>query len=80
MGSYSARLKARTYTRAMEFGIGYFPTHDAVGVPPDAASLEELERAGARRVVHWIPSVGLAGVERALERWESAIAELTGGV
>jgi probable F420-dependent oxidoreductase len=51
-----------------------------MGVPPDAAALEELERAGARRVVHWIPSVGLAGVEQALERWESAIAELTGGV
>jgi probable F420-dependent oxidoreductase len=51
-----------------------------MGVPPDPAVLEELESAGARRVVHWIPSVGLTGVEQALERWESAIAELTGGV
>jgi probable F420-dependent oxidoreductase len=51
-----------------------------MGVPPDPAVLDELERAGARRVVRWIPSVGLAGVEQALEEWESAIASLTGGV
>jgi probable F420-dependent oxidoreductase len=49
-----------------------------MGVPPDAAALERLRAAGARRVVHWIPSAGLPIVEQALERWESAIAELTG--
>jgi probable F420-dependent oxidoreductase len=49
-----------------------------MGAPPEAAVLERLERGGCRRVVHWIPSAGLARVERALERWESAIAELTG--
>src|ERR1017187_7955808 len=49
-----------------------------MGVPPDAAALERLQDAGARRVVHWIPSAGLPMVEQALERWESAIAELTG--
>jgi probable F420-dependent oxidoreductase len=49
-----------------------------MGVPPDAAALERLQDAGARRVVHWIPSAGLPRVEQALERWESAIAELTG--
>jgi probable F420-dependent oxidoreductase len=49
-----------------------------MGVPADAAMLERLQRIGARRAVHWIPSAGLAQVEPALERWESAIAELTG--
>ena len=49
-----------------------------IGVPADAAALERLQDAGARRLVHWIPSAGRATVERALDRWESAIAELTG--
>ena len=49
-----------------------------MGVPAEAATLEQLQQAGCRRVVHWIPSAGLARVEHALERWESAVAELTG--
>ena len=49
-----------------------------MGAPPDAAVLDELERAGCRLAVHWIPSAGAGHVERALEAWESAIAELTG--
>jgi probable F420-dependent oxidoreductase len=50
----------------------------AMGVPADPAALEPLVQAGFRRVVHWIPSGGQAVVERALDAWESAIAELTG--
>jgi probable F420-dependent oxidoreductase len=49
-----------------------------MGAPADAAVLERMRIAGCRRVVHWIASAGLPGVERKLERWESAIAELTG--
>ncbi|MEA2210461.1 MAG: hypothetical protein QOF83_409 [Solirubrobacteraceae bacterium] len=49
-----------------------------MGVPAEAAVLERLQLAGCRRVVRWIPSSGPAGVERALELWESAIADLTG--
>jgi probable F420-dependent oxidoreductase len=49
-----------------------------MGVPPNPSRLEELQRGGARRVVHWLPSGGLAPVEQALERWESAVAELNG--
>jgi hypothetical protein len=49
-----------------------------MGVPARAEVLEQLQRAGARRLVRWIPSAGRAYVERALECWESAIAELTG--
>ncbi len=49
-----------------------------MGAPADAAVLEQLREGGCRRAVHWIPSTGRAGVEHALEAWESAIAELTG--
>jgi probable F420-dependent oxidoreductase len=47
-------------------------------VPAKPAVLEELAKAGVRRVVRWIPSAGRAPVERALDRWETAIAELHG--
>jgi len=49
-----------------------------MGAPAEAGVLERLQLAGCRRVVHWIPSAGLPGVEQALEQWESAISELTG--
>ncbi len=49
-----------------------------MGAPAKPAVLEELERAGVRRVVRWIPSAGRAPVEAALERWEAAVAELHG--
>jgi hypothetical protein len=49
-----------------------------MGVPAEAAVLEQMQGLGARRVVHWIPSGGLAVVEEALAHWESAIAEFTG--
>jgi probable F420-dependent oxidoreductase len=50
----------------------------AMGVPAKPAVLEELQAAGCSRVVRWLPSAGRAQVEQALERWEAAIAELTG--
>jgi probable F420-dependent oxidoreductase len=49
-----------------------------IGVPPDPAVLEQFEKAGFRRALHWLPSAGLAPVERALDRFESAVAELHG--
>jgi probable F420-dependent oxidoreductase len=49
-----------------------------MGVPAKAAVLDELQKAGVQRVVRWIPSAGRGPVERALERWEDAIAELNG--
>jgi probable F420-dependent oxidoreductase len=61
----------RRATRPIDFMV--------IGVPGDAGVFEELREAGCRRVVHWLPSAGLAAIEAALERWESAIAEFTGG-
>ncbi len=49
-----------------------------MGVPAEAEVLDQLQQAGCRRVVRWIPSAGRDHVERALARWEAAIAELTG--
>ena len=48
------------------------------GRPRRPGVLEQLREAGCRRVVRWVPSTGTGGIERALERWESAIAEFTG--
>jgi probable F420-dependent oxidoreductase len=50
----------------------------AMGAPSKAASLQELADAGFQRAVHWIPSGNRSVVEPALERWEAAIAEVTG--
>ncbi len=50
-----------------------------IGIPADPQVLTRARDAGARRALHWLPTGGLSTVERALERWESAIAELTGG-
>ena len=65
----ASELQARAQ-RAIDFMV--------IGAPAQPAALERLQEAGCRRAVHWIPSGGRALVERALDRWESAIAELTG--
>jgi probable F420-dependent oxidoreductase len=49
-----------------------------MGVPADPAVFEQLERAGCRRAVHWLPSASLPRVEHELEKWGSAIADLAG--
>lgn len=49
-----------------------------IGVPADPRELERVRDAGVRRALHWLPSGARGPVERALERWEAAIAELNG--
>jgi probable F420-dependent oxidoreductase len=49
-----------------------------MGLPADPAAIERCLRAGCRRVVHWVPSGHRSVVERGLERWEAAIAQVTG--
>jgi probable F420-dependent oxidoreductase len=49
-----------------------------MGVPADAEVLERYAQAGFRRVLHWLPSQHRSGVERALDAYESAIADLYG--
>jgi len=49
-----------------------------MGVPADAKVLEAYERTGFRRAVHWLPSAARGPVERAMDRFEAAVAELYG--
>jgi probable F420-dependent oxidoreductase len=49
-----------------------------IGVPAAADALERVRDAGVRRALRWVPSGGRGHVERALEAWEAAIAELNG--
>lgn len=49
-----------------------------MGIPADPKALEAYASAGFERAVHWLPSAGHAVVSRALDAWESAIAEFTG--
>jgi probable F420-dependent oxidoreductase len=49
-----------------------------MGVPADARVLEAYAEAGFQRAVHWLPSTPRGPVERALDRYESAIAEVNG--
>jgi hypothetical protein len=49
-----------------------------MGLPADPAVIERCLQAGCRRVVHWVPSGQRSVVERGFERWEAAIAQVTG--
>jgi probable F420-dependent oxidoreductase len=50
----------------------------AMGVPAEARDLERCREAGVARVAHWLPSANRGRVERALERFEDAVAEFHG--
>ena len=50
-----------------------------LATPADPQALERLQRAGVRRALHWLPAGPFGLVEPALERWERAIGEFTGG-
>jgi probable F420-dependent oxidoreductase len=49
-----------------------------MGIPADPKALAAYEAAGFSRAVYWLPSAGRGAAERALDAWESAIAEFTG--
>jgi probable F420-dependent oxidoreductase len=65
----AAELRARA-ERPIDFMV--------MGAPAKPAVLESLREAGCRRLVRWLPSAHRGEIERALERWESALAELNG--
>lgn len=48
------------------------------GAPTDVATLDRFRQAGVTRVVRWLPTGPRGHVERALDRWEQAVAELVG--
>ena len=47
-------------------------------LPADPAVIESYERAGVDRVLHWLPSHHRSEVERELDAWEAAVAEVHG--
>jgi len=49
-----------------------------LSVPPDPKALEQLAEAGVDRASMWLPSGPWSRIERRLEKWETAIAELIG--
>jgi alkanesulfonate monooxygenase SsuD/methylene tetrahydromethanopterin reductase-like flavin-dependent oxidoreductase (luciferase family) len=49
-----------------------------MGVPADPHELERCRQAGVVRGVHWLPSANRGRVERAMERFEDAFAEING--
>ncbi len=49
-----------------------------MGIPADPGVIAAYASAGFDRAVHWLPSAGHATVARALDAWESAIAEFSG--
>jgi probable F420-dependent oxidoreductase len=51
---------------------------DVIGVPPDPHVLERYAEAGIRRVSMWAPSAGRGTIERALDAFERALAEVRG--
>jgi len=86
---FVAMTAAVSSTRRLRVGSGICLVieHDPIITAKAVASidalsggrvLDELERAGVRRAVHWLPAAGLGPVERALARFEAAVAELHG--
>lgn len=49
-----------------------------IGMPADPKAMEAYAEAGFDRAVHWLPSAPHGVVERALDGWESAIAQFAG--
>jgi probable F420-dependent oxidoreductase len=49
-----------------------------MGIPADPAVMERYEKAGFRRVVHWLPSAPQGRIERALDTLDDAVARLYG--
>jgi probable F420-dependent oxidoreductase len=49
-----------------------------MGIPASPTVLERYEKAGFRRVVHWLPSAPQTVVERTLDKLDEAVADLYG--
>jgi hypothetical protein len=49
-----------------------------MGIPADPAVMERYEKAGFRRVVHWLPSAPQGRIERALDTLDDVVASLYG--
>jgi probable F420-dependent oxidoreductase len=50
-----------------------------LSAPADPKVLETMRANGVRRAMRWLPSGPRGPVERALDRWEAAVADVNGG-
>ncbi len=50
----------------------------AMDAPADPAGLERLREAGVERAIHWVPSADHGQIERELDLFGAAVAELNG--
>ncbi len=50
-----------------------------MGIPADPKAIEAYAEAGFGRAVHWVPSASTSVIERALDTFEAAAAEVLGG-
>jgi probable F420-dependent oxidoreductase len=76
--SYADEASLMARIRELRERAGREVEVQVISAPADPAVLERLDEAGIRRATHWIPSAGRGPVERALEQWESAIAQFHG--
>jgi len=51
-----------------------------MGAPADPRVIEQFANAGFTRLLHWLPSVPLAGILPELEAWETAIGDFQGNI
>ena len=49
-----------------------------MSVPPDPHVLESLESAGIARAMVWLPSAGPDRIQRAMDAFEAALADMRG--
>ena len=49
-----------------------------LSVPADPGALEQCERAGVSRVMTWLPSAGWGRIQRAMDAFEDALADMRG--
>ena len=51
-----------------------------MGAPADPRVIEQFAKAGFKKLLHWLPSVPLAGLMPELEAWETAIGDFQGNI
>ena len=77
VGLGQAKVNALTAHNAAR--VAKLRLFQVMGVPADPVVLEAYAEAGFARAVHWLPSAQRGPVERAMDKFEAAIAEYTGG-
>lgn len=77
--NYDAQVVERaTELRARAADLGKAVDVYVMTVPVDPHALESLEKAGIARAMVWLPSAGPDRIERAMDAFEAALADMRG--